>query len=306
LNAIFSLALTSVLAGTALVAQTPNPIANQIVGVGYRPPAYPAVALGAVVTLFVNDLNVPDAVAPPMSLPTSLSGVSVSVRTMGTVDASNFPFPVTLGILRVFTEACGQFVYDGYCPTTQITIQIPPVRVCIIPGKVACGSFGAPPLLVLKVQAHGVVGPDMPLHGLVYLPHLLNTCDRIFGPPGGACNPVITHADGSIVSAGSPAKVGEEVVIYAVGLEAISTFLETLVFGYRIDPDPPATTFYVPQEVNSVYTSAVPGFVGLFQINIVIPPMPTQTFNCQGATSNNATISGLTLSSGALSLCVVR
>ena|SRR5579872_4119839 len=75
---------------------------------------------------------------------------------------------------------------------------------------------------ILNVKANGVSGPDFTVQVSGEAPHLLNSCDTIFGGgpilSGSGCNPVITHADGTVVSYASPAKVGERVVVYALGL----------------------------------------------------------------------------------------
>ena len=243
------------LASMALNAQTPNPIPNQIAGVGYSTPAYPAVALGSVVTIFSNNLNVPDAVASQTPLPTSLSGVSVAVRVVGAVQTEGYP--AMLGILRVYTDNCsGDF--QTYCPTTQITVQIPEHYVCVRPFMGACGN-DLPPGLVINVVANGATGPDQPLAvpGR-YLPHLLNTCDSILGPVNTPCRPAIAHGDGSLISAAHPAKAVETIVVYAVGLGFPELPVETLVFTYRIAPtDSSSSPISVPRFLEAAYNGSV-------------------------------------------------
>jgi hypothetical protein len=207
---------------------------NQVVSVGFGGYAnLPTVALGGILTLVTTALGVPDAVATQIPLPTSLSGVSVLARVMGAKDTTGYP--ASLPILRVYTSNALQMPDGVYCPTvpnsvycsnSQITVEIPTEAVCAPgsgsgPPETCTVSFyhDLPPLLVLNVSVNGVTGPDLPLQVQLSAPHLLNSCDSIFGPQlSSTCHPLVTHADGTLVSSSSPARVGETITLYAVGL----------------------------------------------------------------------------------------
>ncbi len=82
-----------------------------------------------------------------------------------------------------------------------------------------------------------------------------------------------THADGSLIKADSPAAPGEVVVLYASGLGATATSLAE----YAAATSANATTVPVQVDVAGVqaeirYAGLAPGFPGVYQINIVIPP----------------------------------
>jgi hypothetical protein len=132
------------------------------------------------------------------------------------------------------------------------------------------------------------------------------------------CPPMVTHSDGSLVSAKNPAKPGEELVAYAVGLGQTSPPLETgrivtspartvttftMDFNYRpnaLPTRPPPGAADVPQPL---YAGATPGFVGLYQINFVAPPVPPGTPPCAEimgpqAPTANMVYSNLTVSVG--------
>jgi hypothetical protein len=297
-------AILLVLVCHALLAQAPN----QIVSIGYKPPAYPAVAQGQVITLYAAALNVPDAAAQQLPLPTTLSGVSVAVRVEGARDASKYP--TSLGILRIQSTACvaGKGLI---CPITAITVQIPNDGVCAPTSGASCGTptqyLNPPPLLVLNVKANGLTGPDLPMAVFLGMEHLLDSCDSMFGSTDG-CHPLVTHTDGTLVSSDSPARVGETIVIYAegLGLHVSAAVNEGMIVSYR-QPTPPGypTTIY-----STVDHLVQPDYVGtagdygtlLYQINLVVPPMPAQTYQCQTATDINTIISEPNQSS--VSICV--
>ncbi len=205
-----------------------------------------SVAPGEILTLFTTGLNVADAIATQTPLPTSLSGVSVQARVFGAANTAGYP--AVLPILSVHSYNVTSF-YGSPCPTgsnvpivcssTQVTVEIPTEGVCApspaaAPEKPAnCSGpppfpvYNVPPLLVLNVIANGLTGPDMPLTVVASYGHPLNSCDPIFQPQAASCYDLVTHADGSLVSANgaSPAHVGETISVYAVGLGTGSGFV---------------------------------------------------------------------------------
>jgi uncharacterized protein (TIGR03437 family) len=82
-----------------------------------------------------------------------------------------------------------------------------------------------------------------------------------------------THADGSAITADSPASPGEVVVLYASGLGALATS----VAEYAAAAGANVTSVPVQVDVAGVqaevrYAGAAPTLAGVYQINIVIPP----------------------------------
>jgi uncharacterized protein (TIGR03437 family) len=290
-------------------------IQNQIFGAGYAPP-WTNVAPGQILNLTVSpSLNVPDAVADSTPLPTTLSGVSVLVRAPAAQALGSFP-PL-LPILRVYKSniqqlsdgtPCSKVSDSPICSNTQITVQIPTEGVCepsITEPHGSCTFNEAPALLLLNVRASGVTGPDFPLKMSTdpSAPHLLDSCDAIFGPPANPCQPLVVHADGTSVTDGSPARVGETIVIYAVGFAFCSEAASvgsgrppnvtvaypprcgSVVFSYLASGNPLAS--FVPGTSTVSQTLAVPdwfgllaGYVGLYQINVKVPPMPDKVYQC--------------------------
>jgi uncharacterized protein (TIGR03437 family) len=284
------------IASPVLIAQIPNEVFSR----GYEGPYIAFVGAGEVTTLFVAPLNVADAVASQTPLPTSLSGVSVSVRVTGAVDATGYP--PSLPILRVQSVTDGA-VMKSY---TAVTVQIPTERVCASPPTQCRPATDFPPQLVLNVRANGVSGPDYTVHVASGTAHLLNSCDSVVGGLGPVqilvpCSPAITHADGTLVSFANPAKVGETIVAYASGLGPYGTTgsptqmripnsYGQITFRYRLETPSqlvaPAAFLPVDHYINPDYVGLVSSYVGLYQINFTVPPMPGGTYQCQMSTVN--------------------
>ncbi len=112
---------------------------------------------------------------------------------------------------------------------------------------------------------------------------------------GDSCAPLILHGNGQQVSWQHPASGGEELVAYATGLgqtnpplttgvpasassPAVSAF--NLDFNYR--PNALATqpsTVYPPANP-PLFAGSAQGFVGLYQVNFVVPPPPAGLQAC--------------------------
>ncbi len=296
-----------------LAAASSNILAqqNQVVSVGFTPPSpYPSSAVvtpGGVVTLFTTVIDVPNAVATETPLSRTLSGVSVLVRVIGAIDSRGYPtsLPI-LRVRRVDHDPNGTCTTSPnttvFCSHSEITVQIPTEGVCAYSGgrPQPCPSgppfAQLPPLLILNVRANGVTGPDLPVQVQAASPsHVLDSCDVIFGPqPSETCHPLVTHADGTPVSAANPARVAETITIYGVGLgfgsaaqgpptgtasakpANIDLSLGTVWFKYPYPlegygAEISATT---STTVAADWVGLTGGYVGLYQFNVRVPPAP--------------------------------
>lgn len=150
--------------------------------------------------------------------------------------------------------------------------------------------------------------------------HILTSCDTVVGGESGSesCAPLILHADGQPVSYQNPASGGEELVAYATGLgqtnpplttgvpatqdsPAISTF--NLDFNYRPNAlaTQPATGY--PPSNPPVFAGSTQGFIGLYQINFVVPPPPADLEPCSNLNFIAAgPVAGLVLSNFTVSI----
>jgi hypothetical protein len=295
---------------------------NQIAGLGFSnslQTQLPTVFPGELVTLFTAPLGVPAAVATQLPLPNTLSGVSVLVRVSGAMDATGYP--TSLPIFRIDNISLGALPQGTGCslvtgPTpllcsySQITVEIPVDAVCALTlpdwlaGETTCSQpfHNVPPMLVLNVKANGVTGPDMPVQ-TGGVGHFLDSCDSIFGPhPSSTCQQLVTHADGSLVSDSSPAKVGETITLWAPGeTNAPTGYAPTAATGvtnlgliefsypasgsvFMVSPGSSTTAQTI---VNADWWGTVPGYIGLAQINVTVPPRPNGSYQCGGYTYAN-------------------
>jgi uncharacterized protein (TIGR03437 family) len=273
---------------------------NTIVGMGYLYPPV-AVAPGQLITVFVEGNIQGDISAAVQINPAPV----LEVRPGSGCPASTFCSSVT-----------------------AITIQIP--------YDIEPGCYFTNPACNVVVQAqlvvtvNGVAGAPIALTPLADRVHILTACDTVV--PGGSgsapykglpCSPLVTHANGSLVTAGSPAQGSEELVAYAVGLGLTTPAVptgqtaatptptdETFVLDFNFRPNalatqpmaPAAIPFLMPTSLYvPLYSGLAPGFVGLYQINFVVPQPPAGTQACSGAVQSNLTVSvgGLTSFDGA-------
>ncbi|HMD48723.1 MAG TPA: hypothetical protein VKG79_06485, partial [Bryobacteraceae bacterium] len=135
--------------------------------------------------------------------------------------------------------------------------------------------------------------------------HILRTGDSITQPGNSGGNyffegPIVTHLDGTIVRQGNVATPGETLVMYAVGLGpttpiaktgsksvAVSTS-GTIAIGFDYQASPGTS---LPLKETPLFAGLTPGFVGLYQINFVVPTGPATLPLCSpGGPASNLTI----------------
>jgi len=93
-------------------------------------------------------------------------------------------------------------------------------------------------------------------------------------PTAGVTAPVIVHQDGSLVTAASPAHAGGAVVIFATGVGGLTNPPAT---GEASAADPLAVSTVSPtvsvgnSQATVLFAGLTPGFVGLLQINVLLP-----------------------------------
>src|SRR4051794_9256319 len=194
-----------------LVAQDQNagPVDNLVTSVGYTPPNLTKVAPGQVITLYVRTTGAPVAqpiLAGSTPLPLSLGGFSVSLKQ------TFFSDPVPVPLVGIYSsDPCNGVA--SCTPLTAIMVQIPFELVPNVPGARMPFNFAT-----LTVQQNGVAGDALPLFAVPDNIHVITTCDALPPTAGAQCTPIFKHADGSLVSAASPAKAGETLSMAAFGL----------------------------------------------------------------------------------------
>jgi uncharacterized protein (TIGR03437 family) len=195
--------------------------------------------------------SITDAAAFQQGLPGSGGLASIIVTGFNlpnNVSATSFPLP---------TELAG--VSISGCPLLSIT-GVPTGGWQII-FQAACDA--AP----LDVQYNGlsnVAWPQVSLGPVIFV-----------GLDG---TPVVQHAsDGSFVTGANPAVPGENIVVWATGLDASLT--TALAPGTPASgPDPvQSLQKYSCSSGTVLYAGPAPGFVGVDQVNVTLSPQPSST-----------------------------
>lgn len=301
--------LTLIVSGVAVSAFAQNANPNTIVGAGYLYPAPISLAPGQVITIFAAGVGrglTQPVFAGSGKLPASLAGIGVTL-----VQETNLAVPI-LSVVPAPNCDCGL--------TAAITIQVsyelyqPPAN-------------GLATAVELFVTENGVAGKALIVNPVPAQVHILTICDTIIGgsgPSTGRCPWEVTHADGTLVSTTSPAKVGEELVAYAVGLGATTPAVPTgqaatqptsttqkfpLAFNFQADapPSAPPSTQTNPAPL---FTGLASGYPGLYQINFTVPSAPPGLPPCAGQgpdfVNTNFTVSiGSAASFDGAELCVL-
>ena len=274
------------------------------------------VAPGQLVTLIVTGLsgNLRQSVRAPAGadLPNSLAGIGGGYAQLGVIEPAD-------AVLEVHPySGCGSWAVPYCTQLAAVTIQIPFEAVCdlcVRNGGVSIGSIG-----VHEGQSQGSFVWVRTATDQV---HILTTCDAFLIPDqvgdpttatGLPCPSVVTHLDGSSVSAASPTQAGEELIAYAVGLGRTNPPLQTgklvtaaasteTTYGLDFNYHPNALASKpLPGAPQPLYAGATPGYVGLYQINFAIPTPPAGTLPCgqpsRPEPGRNIVYSNLTVSVG--------
>ena len=299
---------------------------NVITTAGYSPPAPVSAAPGQVLTLFVDGVgrSLTQPVRAAAGSAGALAGISVTLRQFN----SELAVPVIevrplstcpSGILPNLKPACATVV--------GITVQIPYELIPLCPLCLRPISFPPPWLYVTE---NGQTGTAFEINPLADQIHVLTSCDAIlsrFGDvtpqnlTGLRCPAMVTHLDGTLVSAGKPAQAGERLTAWVVGLGYTNPAAVTgqivpqarpitagldMDFSFRANalparPQPAAHVVVVPDPLAD-YAGLAQGFVGLYQINFMVPAIPQDTPPCALSGSfvqgGNAIQSNLTVSFG--------
>jgi uncharacterized protein (TIGR03437 family) len=247
--------------------------------------------------------------APSIPLPAELAGISVALEQSL---APRGPFAVPL--LAVFPVASCPNVGGACGVLTGISLQVP--------FELAAGPFNVggvtQNVAKLTVSENGVAVAAVEVTPASDQIHVLRYGDSLVRPsvPGDpvAGSPLVTHADGSVVTPGNPARAGETLVIYLVGAGLGQVFDVP-------SPPPAATGSAPPKTVPAARVSVdfdfrpnaapskplfpgsatVPvwllaGYVGLYQANVVLPAVIPQVPAC----GSPGVVSNLTIDLGGL------
>ena len=298
---------------------------NVITSAGYSSPAPVSAAPGQVITLFVDGVgkSLTQPVRSPDGASKTLAGISVTLRQFNEQVVPIIEVrPLSTcpaGVLPESKPSCATLA--------AITVQIPYELVPLCPLCLRPLVFPPPWLYVTE---NGQTGAAFEINPLADQIHILTSCDTMLSrfpdpPPqnttGLPCAPMVTHADGTLVSADEPAQTGEQLTAWAVGLgytdppavtgqislqARLVTARLDIDYSFRanalpVKPQPTADMLIFPNPF-AVYAALAQGFVGLYQINFTPPAVPLGVPPCaplgtivQGA---NEVQSNLTVSFG--------
>ena len=294
-------------------------------GTGYSDPSVITVAPGQITTLFVAGLKTvlpSPAIATDLPLPTTLAGISVTLNQTGSA-------PIALPVVSIQQRSICEDAFTSPSPVitdcliTAISVQIP-FELVSVPAPPP--SPMASPKLV--ISENGTVSKAFRIAPVADNLHVIRTCDSfpsVNSPSvSGSCLPLVTHADGTLVTVDSPAHAGEEVVIWAYGLGQTSPVAKTgnrspspavtvssptyVEFDFRVNamPSPPfIDRTAMPQPSGPTFVGLAPGQVGLYQINLRIPNSIPSVDSCGNTCSHvactryNTARSNLTINIGA-------
>ncbi|MCZ6750343.1 MAG: IPT/TIG domain-containing protein [Acidobacteria bacterium] len=185
----------------------------------------------------------------------SLFGFDFSAST---ASADTVPLPTTLAAVRVTVNGVNAPLY--FVSPGQINIQVP--------FETPLGSDV--PIVVIRDE---IPGPEWKATVELYALGVF-TYER----EPGVRDPIITHADGRLVTPSDPARPGEVVIVYGTGIGGLENPPPT---GAASLQEPLATSLVEPQVIltgssseaagRSLFVGLAPGFVGLIQMNIQLP-----------------------------------
>ena len=258
------------------------------------------VSPGQVTTFVVSGLAIPPggfAEAPGIPLPLQLGGISAKVYQLGGTTTA-------VPILRVTSSStCDDRYPQVSCASAeQITVQIPYELFYNNPG-----SSGAPIFTTLVFSDQGGDTASLRIQLQEDTIHIINSCDILgYHSAYVGCNSVINTPSG--YNPGAILKVDDVVIAYAWGLGPTEPAVASgsapaqpvsvrgpIEVAYDFHPNaqpikPDISSFGIqPTHIfpAPLFAGLVPGFVGLYQINIQIPSVPAGTPACGGSIAGN-------------------
>jgi len=197
------------------------------------------------------------SVAPGEFISLNGSGLAGATTT-----ANSLPFPTTLGNVQVkvsWTDANGN-AQSAFCPVYYASPTL-------VDALVPYSTPGDGSVLTFQVINNGTPSNSTLLYSGPTAPGIFTI------PSGGIGNGAIEHADFSVVTTSSPAKVGETVQIFLTGMGKTTPAVNTGAAA----PSNPLATATVPDVyidgilAKVVFSGLTPGAAGLYQLNVTIP-----------------------------------
>ncbi|MGI8744548.1 MAG: hypothetical protein ACR2NN_18640 [Bryobacteraceae bacterium] len=184
--------------------------------------------------------------------PNELVSLFGSNLAAGTQQAQSLPFPKTLGGVQMTVNGRPAPLY--FVSPQQISALVP----SNLPETYA----------TFQVTNNGVASNAVTVY-------TNNSSPAVFtSPANGVSSAAALHSDFSLVSASSPAKPGETILIYLTGLGAVSPAIEDGAAGPS-DPLSKVPTlprvFFGTAQGTVTFAGLAPTLAGLYQINVTLP-----------------------------------
>jgi uncharacterized protein (TIGR03437 family) len=158
--------------------------------------------------------------------------------------ATSVPLPTSLGGIQVLVNDIPAPLY--YVSYGQINFQIP--------NEASVADT------LLRVDRNGVHGNSVSMR-------IAPVAPQLFGP--------VANSNGAWVISANPAKAGDTLTLYAIGLGATSPPIPSGAAGPSAEPlarvTSPIEVWFDPVHVEPEFAGLAPGFVGLYQVNVTVP-----------------------------------
>jgi uncharacterized protein (TIGR03437 family) len=180
--------------------------------------------------------------------------LAYGTQAVTTADILGGALPIFLAGTQVSVLIGGQNANLYYASPTQINFLIPSA---LLPGSVN-----------LQLVIDGLAGPSIPIQLTPAAPALFQL---------DAQTAVATEADGSVLTAATPAAPGDIVILYATGLGQTVPPVESGILPTAAAPLSDLGNFTIVLNGAAVdpsviaYAGIAPGFAGLYQINVILP-----------------------------------
>ena len=223
----------------------------------------PAISAGGVVTAqsFVPSTT---SIAPGSWVEIYGSNLAAQARVWTTADFTGNTAPQSLGGTTVTIG--GQSAFLSYVSPTQVNAQVPsnvgtgPQQMTV---QTAAGTSAAYSVTVNAVQPSLLSPLNFVVNGRPYLVALLADEATYVLPPGVNLN----------VPAGS-AHPGKSITFYGLGFGAVTpNFNAGQIVSQQNGLNLSFRVFFSGIEASVTYAGLAPGSVGLYQFNVVVPPM---------------------------------
>ncbi len=275
-----------------------------LAGGGYVSPQPVQVAPGQLTIFYITGLNsIGNSAASELPLPAALNGISATLHQ--TLPAGSFPAPLlALNQTNICTGEPAPDVPE--CTLTALTVQIPYELFARNPlmDNIATG------ITDITFAYSGSPGRSFAISPVLDNIHVITDCDQqaFAGIGRSSCPSVVTHVDGSRVTAAAPARAGEIVVAYAFGLGRTDPTAKAgqaagpnqrvsgpIALDFEFLPnaaalEPRTRPGFSPVGVTPEFAGLTPGFAGLYQVNLRVPAVPDGTPGCGDGIDSNLTV----------------